>query len=442
MIDLPDSSTLPAAGSDKTPQLKYPGVHMGTNASGGRVYSDSASGLQDAISRSDRIGAGGGAGPAPRLSMGGSGFGTGIAQAGGRAPLVAERPRPHAAPSRLRSWNEMSGQEGTGVGPSGGTPTAAMVSRPYQFAGESGSDPSTARTPDVRQNGAASAAVPGASVAEGGPVVRRPMLQRPVAGTPSTAPEAAAGAQRALGEHRRATLQARGDAASILNPMGNAGELMRRFNSSQRGYLNKGSPQARRMAGEAILGQLGSMNAASAVGQQAESASIQAGQSGEAAANEAGARRQMEADAFNADDSYRQRALATGAETRRAELTRPTLQTDADGNLLQVSGTSAAPVTGANGSPVRMPQRSTASRDYQSEADDRMLADLLGLQKDQFGEYPEGALDVARNQLADLRGNRRGSGQGSTDVPEVGGALDGHRFLGGDPSDPASWEAE
>ena len=260
----------------------------------------------------------------------------------------------------------------------------------------------------------------------------------PVIARPSAAPQVQQSVRRTLDTQRDLTRTTRADAAEVLNPMSADAEILRRLENSQRSYFNKGSPQARRLIGEAIAGQLGARNAASAQGQQAGNDTLGRGVAYEAAANEGAAQRRLEADKFTADAGYRERALAAEAATRRAELERPSLQTDADGGLLRVTGTAAAPVTGADGSPVRVARPATA-RDHQAAADDKLLVELLGLQKDQFGEYPADALDNARQRLAEIRGGQRG---GAVQVPEVGGTLDGYRFRGGDPSDPANWEAQ
>lgn len=260
----------------------------------------------------------------------------------------------------------------------------------------------------------------------------------PVAAAPSAAPLVQQSVRRALDTQRDLTRTTRADAADVLNPMSADAEILRRLENSQRSYFNKGSPQARRLIGEAIAGQLGARNAASAEGQREGNITAQQGVGYEAAANEAAAQRRQDADKFTTDASYRERALATEAATRRAELERPSLQTDAAGNLLQVTGARAAPVTGADGSTVRMPQRT--ERDYTTAADDRLLAELLGLQKDPAtGEFTADALTNARRQLDEIRGRSRGGG---VQVPEVGGTLDGYRFRGGDPSDSANWEAQ
>ncbi|TWT18528.1 hypothetical protein FQY83_14205 [Luteimonas marina] len=261
----------------------------------------------------------------------------------------------------------------------------------------------------------------------------------PIIARPSAAPQVQQSVRRTLDTQRDLTRTTRADAAEMLNPMSADAEILRRLENSQRSYFNKGSPQARRLIGEAIAGQLGARSAASAEGQRGGNITAQQGVGYEAAANEAAAQRRLDADKFTADAGYRERALATEAATRRAELERPSLQTDAAGNLLQVTGTKAAPITGEDGAPVRMPQRPVTARDHQAEADDKLLAELLGLQKDSYGEYPSNALETARRQLAEIRGGQRG---GAVQVPEVGGTLDGYRFRGGDPSDPANWEAQ
>lgn len=264
----------------------------------------------------------------------------------------------------------------------------------------------------------------------------------PVIVRPSAVPQLQQAIGRAVDAQRGQTLTARADASALLNPMSNSAELMRRLENSQNSYFNKGSPQARRLIGEAIAGQLGAQAAASSQGQRAGSETLAHGVGHEAGALEGAARRQVDTDMFNADDSYRTRALAEQAATRRAEIERPSLQTAADGRLLRVTGATAAPVLDPGGSPVSV-ARPEAPRDHQAAADDRMLAELLGLQKDDYGEYPADAIENAQRQLAAIRaGQRGGSAQTSPAAPTAGDVLDGYRFRGGDPSDRANWEAE
>lgn len=129
----------------------------------------------------------------------------------------------------------------------------------------------------------------------------------------STAPAVQGATQRALDGQRGATLAARADAADMLNPMSAGAEIMRRLENSQRSYFNRGSPSARANQAQAYMGQLAAMNAASAAGQGAANATLQAGAAGESQAAEAQARRTLEADQFNVQSQQADRELEQSA---------------------------------------------------------------------------------------------------------------------------------
>jgi hypothetical protein len=150
---------------------------------------------------------------------------------------------------------------------------------------------------------------------------------QPVIAPASNAPAVQQSVVRALDASRGQTRTARADAAEILNPMSNSAELMRRLENSQGSYFYKGSPQARRLIGEAIAGQLGAQNAATMQGQRTAGDVIERGVGYEAMAGEGAARRQLDADTFNVEAGYRDRTLA-------AEQQRPTgaLVRGLDGN--------------------------------------------------------------------------------------------------------------
>jgi len=266
-----------------------------------------------------------------------------------------------------------------------------------------------------------------ATGAPGMPVLRRTLDPSPVSPSTSSAPQVQAATARAVDGISANTVSARSRITSaLLNPMGNDAELVRRLENSQRSAAGRGSPQARRLLAQPYLDALGLAGKADAEGLTAGNQAMLQMPSLEAAAHEGAARRRLEADTFNVDAGYRERVLANETATRRAELERPTLETDADGRLLRVTGTTAAPVTGADGSQVRMPQRT--ARDYQADSDDRLLAELLGMQKDPAtGEFAVDALSNARQQLAEIRG--RG---GAEPRQEGSPYAEGRRLVGPD----------
>lgn len=290
----------------------------------------------------------------------------------GMGGATADSPRPAQRPSPVRAASSIAAPIATAAAapaPRQAAPAAAAsVPRP-SFAGVRTDQPNRVSTfsgPNLgmRTVGADGTASPAAN-ATGGLVVRpaaevlrafdAPAERTGVQAPASNAPAIQQSVVRALDAQRGQTRAARADAAEILNPMSHSAELMRRLENSQRSYFNKGSPQARRLIGEAYAAQLGAQNAASAQGLRSAGDTIERGLGYEAGAMEGAARRQLDADMFNTDDSYRNRAL-------QAEIERPTLQADAQGNLLSIAGTAATPVTGADGGQVRLARPAEAGQ--------------------------------------------------------------------------------
>lgn len=131
----------------------------------------------------------------------------------------------------------------------------------------------------------------------------------PAVATRSTQPVARDATQRAAQGQRSAALDVRADAASVLNPMSQGAELMRRLDNVSISSQFKGSPGARSDARQAILGQLDAQNRASAEGQQGINATLRQGAGGEMDAAEAFAARRDEADRFNISTDLDARAL-------------------------------------------------------------------------------------------------------------------------------------
>ena len=165
--------------------------------------------------------------------------------------------------------------------------------------------------------------------------------------------------------------------AEALNGLSPTSELMRRFEISQ--STMRGSPQARRMAGEAILGQIGAMNGATANGLAAANQGALDGQGIQANANEAFARRRLDADRFNVSTTENRRELDARQSSPFAQ--QPILR-GADGStgVLRNDG-SLTPISDANGNLVRtLPEgqqpRGTVSPDVEFKALSDELANL------------------------------------------------------------------
>ena len=174
---------------------------------------------------------------------------------------------------------------------------------------------------------------------------------------PSTAARVADTTREALGGARVAALQTRADAGSMVTDgLGPEAELMRRFEISQSSYQNKGRPGSRAAAAQALLGQLGAMNQASASGQQAANGALQAGANAQSLANEAFAQRRQDARRLEFDSATAQQQQAVeGQRVLR------TLNT-ADGRTgaLRQDG-SFTPITDASGQAVQEVVKADAS---------------------------------------------------------------------------------
>jgi len=368
------------------------------------------------------------AGPEPVINVG-----LGGRQSGGAAPapaapgaILAPASPAMAAPAPMPAAAPLAQ---VAPPPAQALAAPAPVARP-DFSNVTTLAPGTPNT-YTGGNGITRRVDPGPAPAAAAPQGGAPPLLRPAAvqAPASAAPQVQQSVTRAVDAQRGQTLAARGDAAEMLNPMSNSAELMRRLENSQSSYFHKGSPQARRLIGEAIAGQLGAQNAATAQGQRSAGETIERGVGYEAGAMEGAARRQLDADTFNADDSYRQRAL-------EAEVSRPTLQADAQGNLLSIAGTAAAPVTGADGSQVRLarPQEpgqitpAALLESYSQQA--RAIAEGLGTPEEKAQQHAALRTDPI---YASIFGQQQGAAPGAP--PSAGAFVKAMRERGSKMSD-------
>jgi len=282
--------------------------------------------------------------------------------------------------------------------------------------------------------------VQAATDAEKAADARRPAT---VYATPSTAGQVQESTARVMDGQRRATLTARADAAEILNPMSADAEIMRRLENSQSSFFNRGRPSARALQAEAYLGQLSARNRASATGQDAANATLQAGAADEGAANETAAERQQRAAEFNVgtqqstldrEEAAAERELAARSPARQ-ELIR-----GADGRVayLRQDGT-AATVRDEEGQPVLTP----------GPQEDRLsLQNLLESYNEQAAAVASGlgTPEEKRAQLEALRGDslyqplfaRGGSAPGGASGPPQA-AVD---YLRANPAQAAAFDAK
>lgn len=219
--------------------------------------------------------------------------------------------------------------------------------------------------------------------------------------------------------------------ASVLNGLSPQSELMRRFEISQGSF--KGSPQARRMAGEAILGTIGQMNGLTAGGVAQANQAVLAGQDDQVAANENYAGRRFDASRFNVDTNEARDARdAVGTSFNR------TLDAeDGTTSVLANDGTLTA-LRNPDGTPFRQlpdpSRRTTVSPDAEFKALSEELTSLLELPSQ--GSTTRASQIQAR--MAELTG--RAPPASRPTMPAIGAIQGGYRFKGGDPSNPASWE--
>ena len=135
-------------------------------------------------------------------------------------------------------------------------------------------------------------------------------------------------------------------------------------------------------------------------------------------AEQAGADRRAQID-------FRAKQMQDGTERYKADLSaieRPTYRTDRDGNLLSVAGTAATNVVGPDGQPVREAQTAVAQqRDYSKEADDKLIADLLDMQRDPMtGALAPNAVQAAQQQFQQLRGAQNPQPAAPAGMKQVG----------------------
>lgn len=242
-------------------------------------------------------------------------------------------------------------------------------------------------------------AVPGLLSAETAAPVRA--LPPAMVAAPSTAARVAETTRGALDGARVAALQTRADAGSMVTDgFGPEAELMRRFEISQNSYQNKGRPGSRAAAAQALLGQLGAMNQASASGQQAANGLLQSGATAQNAADEAFAQRRQEARRLEMEGALTQQQQ--GFESQRMLRTLNT--TDGRTGALRQDG-SFTPITDANGQAVAEAVKADATGrltpkdqlDYVSQQQKAVL-DSLSLSEEQRAQQLA-ALDARAQSL-------------------------------------------
>lgn len=225
------------------------------------------------------------------------------------------------------------------------------------------------------------------------------------------------------------------DATAFLNPLNPQAEIMRRLEMSQTSAAGRGSPQARRLLAEAIMGQLGAANNASAIQQRDLGGIAATGARLEADSQEAFAARQQDASKVNANAQQIYDAM-------NQELNKPQYVTDAAGNFQAVRNGVASPVADANGAALKMAQGDTSNDRLKSLAP--IYVELLKGNAATIADplaTPEAKAEAQTRtqQIQALLGGGQEQ-PAASEAPKAGTVVDGYKFKGGNPSDKANWE--
>jgi hypothetical protein len=307
-----------------------------------------------------------------------------------------------------------------------GAPQQTLSGRGNFSGGRSAAAPAGGATATLQRP------VPSSSVVPAGPPRNSPVsLQRPMVTADTGAIDRSA---------RTATRAAQ----RMLDPRTAENELLRRFQHSQGG---KATATARAAAAKLFLGALEAGPAAArealkgtvdATTQATESNARLASTGMQEEGNTSRTRMQEQGDTFRTSQTL-DASAKEGAANRQALLQRPSNPiTLEDGRLGTITGNTFQTVTGADGSPVRMPTRPSVDQNALAR-----LAPALGEQylgADQYGTVP-GEDDTRRPPTAEEReaALARGaemaramlSGQtAATPSPAVGGVPDGYKLAG------------
>lgn len=107
-----------------------------------------------------------------------------------------------------------------------------------------------------------------------------------------------------------------------------------------------------------------------------------------------------------------------------ADIARPQLKQDANGNYINIAGNTSTTVTDAQGNPVRGAQTEQAQqRDYGQENDNKMFTDLLATKIDQIGNPLPNAVDLA---MADMQKYKAAQNQQTAQSASTAPTLDAY----------------
>lgn len=298
----------------------------------------------------------------------------------------------------------------------GGAPSFANVSN-----GPRAGDPNTFTANGVTRRVMPAAATAPANAAAGAPPPITRALE-PVTTRDSYAPQVQVSTARTVQGQRDATRTTRADAAEVLNPMSAGGELLRRLENSQSSFQHRGSPSARAAVAQALLGQLGAQNAASATGQEGTSRALLQGADNEYRANEGFAERRLDADQFNVNAGQAADELAQ----RGRQPSQIVRGLDGRNTLLRNDGGTST-LRDEEGNPVLTPDPSMRPDTVTADTQFKALADQLESAKQSGRPDPrkdaEGAaaydesVGAIHARMDALVGGRGGGGSGGTAPP-------------------------
>ena len=126
---------------------------------------------------------------------------------------------------------------------------------------------------------------------------------------------------------------------------------------------------------------------------------------------------------------------AKNRATDASLIEKPQYVTDRAGNLVQVTGGKATGVTGSDGAVIQMPPPAQAQqRDYQAEAFNSLVADLMEGQRDATGALPPNAVESAIAQAQKVQAARQPQAQATqvTSKAQLDALPKGARYIAPD----------
>ena len=132
----------------------------------------------------------------------------------------------------------------------------------------------------------------------------------------------------------------------------------------------------------------------------------------------------IQADVARAGQQVVREGQQLSYQSSMADIARPQLKQDANGNYINIAGNTSTTVTDAQGNPVRGAQTEQAQqRDYGQENDNKMFTDLLATKIDQIGNPLPNAVDLA---MADMQKYKAAQNQQTAQSASTAPTLDAY----------------